>query len=496
MSNQGRAGSSAGSWLLIGGIGVVLSIAAGTLLLFQGDDLPSDAEVSGLVTPAPTPAPAPAPAPTPAPTPTPTEVPAPTPSDDADATADAGDDEVVPKDAPEVAETEAPDDEAPSIDEVRLDQDGVAVVAGRAEPGAQVDVIVDGEVVASTAADSTGSFAAIGVVEPSDQARVLSLSAGEDEEAVVSKDEVIIAPIPAAPLALAQEQAEDTTGNVVASEAEEGVLTIEKIGEAFSEEAPEQEPETETEQSEPAAPEQEQENEIARSEPAAPAQADTSDTSDAPARTEPESEGENVVVEAPQPQAQPEVAEVAPAAEPEAAPQIALLKSTEEGVELLGTAPTPPRQIQLDTIGYSDGGVVQLAGRASVEAVEVRVYLNNRSIARLPVDSTGSWRGDLPGVDAGVYTLRVDALDEGGSVTSRLETPFKREAPEVLAAATSGSLGPVSAVTVQTGDTLWAIARDRYGEGVLYVRVFEANRASIRDPDLIYPGQVFDLPDN
>ncbi len=50
-------------------------------------------------------------------------------------------------------------------------------------------------------------------------------------------------------------------------------------------------------------------------------------------------------------------------------------------------------------------------------------------------------------------------------------------------------------VTVQTGDTLWAISRDRYGDGLLYVRVFEANRESIKNPDLIYPGQVFTIPE-
>ena len=49
-------------------------------------------------------------------------------------------------------------------------------------------------------------------------------------------------------------------------------------------------------------------------------------------------------------------------------------------------------------------------------------------------------------------------------------------------------------MTVQRGDTLWAISQDRYGSGFLYVRVFEANRDSIRDPDLIYPGQVFSVP--
>lgn len=50
-------------------------------------------------------------------------------------------------------------------------------------------------------------------------------------------------------------------------------------------------------------------------------------------------------------------------------------------------------------------------------------------------------------------------------------------------------------VTVQPGFTLWAIARENYGDGFAYVRVYEANRAQIRDPDLIYPGQVFTVPE-
>jgi nucleoid-associated protein YgaU len=53
----------------------------------------------------------------------------------------------------------------------------------------------------------------------------------------------------------------------------------------------------------------------------------------------------------------------------------------------------------------------------------------------------------------------------------------------------------ISAITVQPGSTLWAISRERYGQGILYVEVFEANRDKIRDPDLIYPGQVFALPE-
>ena len=49
--------------------------------------------------------------------------------------------------------------------------------------------------------------------------------------------------------------------------------------------------------------------------------------------------------------------------------------------------------------------------------------------------------------------------------------------------------------TVQPGSTLWAIAKESYGEGIEYFKVFEANKERIRDPDLIYPGQVFEIPD-
>jgi len=49
--------------------------------------------------------------------------------------------------------------------------------------------------------------------------------------------------------------------------------------------------------------------------------------------------------------------------------------------------------------------------------------------------------------------------------------------------------------TVQPGSTLWAIAKESYGAGIEYFKVFDANKERIRDPDLIYPGQVFEIPD-
>lgn len=217
---------------------------------------------------------------------------------------------------------------------------------------------------------------------------------------------------------------------------------------------------------------------------------------------------DEVILAAPPPPAPPEQrvppqvsgVEIAAASPPsEAAGQaptpVALL-STEQGVELVQPAgpPLSPGAVAIDAITYDTAGDVALSGRGSADA-QVRIYLDNRSVATATVPQHGRWRADLPQIDAGTYTLRVDQMDAGGDVTARAESPFLRESPDKLAAVVRDADTPVSVVTVQPGHTLWALARDRYGDGFAYVKVFEANRSQIRDADLIYPGQVFDLPD-
>lgn len=257
-------------------------------------------------------------------------------------------------------------------------------------------------------------------------------------------------------------------------------------------------------------------------------------------------------------------------AEPQA-PTIIL--ADDEGVRVLqpGGDEPPLAVVALDTISYDETGDVQLGGRAA-GAGFVRVYVDNAPVATSPVLDNGFWSSDLPEIDTGVYTLRIDEIGADGNVTSRVETPFKREEPARLAelmglapageedssanaggsetneeetpqdlqVATSGidvNISAQSAVqtpgaselsknlpnavsgdqnidlastdlpdagsqpivfkvkTVQPGATLWAIAEERYGDGTQFFKVFEANRDTIRDPNLIYPGQVFNVPD-
>ena len=188
-------------------------------------------------------------------------------------------------------------------------------------------------------------------------------------------------------------------------------------------------------------------------------------------------------------------------AEPAQQQQTVLL-SNESGVTVLQTpiaadaAPELMSVVAIDAITYSDTGEVQLAGRGTGRGY-VRIYLDNAPITTSRIAADGGWRTDLPAVDTGVYTLRVDEVSDDGRVISRVETPFKREDEALVAevGAEAKSASRIRAVTVQPGNTLWAISREHYGQGIFYVRVFEANADRIRDPDLIYPGQVFTVPE-
>lgn len=413
--------------------------------------------------------------------------------------------EAPPAEAPAV-ETEAAAAEPvatglPKIDTWRVSSDGEAVVAGLAVPSALVEVLVDGETAAAGEAGASGEFAILFTLAPNDQPSLMWLTmTPEGGKKIVSPEMVALAPIAGPEVALAQPEAAPAVE--VAPEAAE-----------LAETAP-------------------------SAEPVAPDGPVAVDVATAPA---------------------------------------ALLLTDEGPVVLQDSAPADPvlsSNVMIDTIAYSPKGEVQVGGHGMPNS-QIRLYLNNSEKANLTVPDDGRWLATLEEAPPGIYTLRADQLDASGKVTSRFETPFKRETLEALAAvagqtavapepqpkaeaeavaepapestapndnaegevaaadatepsaaaepeaavalpeATANATAPVEGdaaaaeeqvaaasiaprpvtVTVQPGFTLWGIAQERYGSGVLYVQVFEANRDKIKDPDLIYPGQVFAVPE-
>ncbi|MEX0349948.1 MAG: LysM peptidoglycan-binding domain-containing protein [Paracoccaceae bacterium] len=352
-----------------------------------------------------------------------------------------------------------PDLDAPELDVIRIETDGLATVAGRAEPGSQVQVLVDGNEVHSFEVDQSGQFATLFPIAPDAAPRTLTLRSEQGERSVLS-DDFLIAAVPGNEPEPEENDAPPSQDQ--AGESSTVPEAADTIADATGDTTPEPDTEANTMQAEATEGDTKQ-----------PAPAETTESGTA------------------QPEASTDTAEAPPA----------ILRSDEEGVELVQSPQAQPdaegQGLQLDTIGYTDQGQVDLTGRA-LPGATVRVYLNNQVLRDLTTDESGRWRGEFAGIDPGTYTLRLDALDEAGDVIDRLETPFRREAPEQLIASDTNvatQAATVRAITVQQGDTLWAISRDRYGDGVFYVKVFDANRASIRDPDLIYPGQIFNLPE-
>ena len=360
--------------------------------------------------------------------------------------------EATPETTPEAAAV-AP----PRFDVVRVAPDGNALVAGQGAPGAQVVVRVDQDEVARADSDPRGRFVALFDLAPSPQPRVVSLLMRlADGSEVVSEETVILAPTPEAvpapePAPLVTAEAEPRLPGAEAPAPETAAPeTAEPAG-------PETAPEADTS---PAAAE--------TAAPAAPVPADTAPAPDA----------------------------TAPAAEPRAP---TVLLADDSGVRVLQGpgAQAPGEGVVIDAVSYSASGAVVLSGRGQGGAL-LRLYLDNAALGSAQIGADGRWQAEFAGIEPGVYTLRADQLDAEGRVTARYETPFKREAAEELARAAQPAdqdetVG-VSVVLVQPGFTLWGIAKRTYGEGVLYVKVYEANREKIRDPDLIYPGQVFEIP--
>lgn len=411
-----------------------------------------------------------------------------------------------------VAEETEPAEEAdtqatvPVFDVVRIDAEGNALVAGLADPGT-LEVLLEGEIITETPVDGSGKFAALFTVAPSDLPRVMTLRAtSENDQTTLSEQSVIVEPF-ALPVVVAEAGAES------ADQVEETA--------------------TETEAGE---------TEVA------------SETAEPAATEETETAARTVIAD-------------------------------EEGIRVLPGA-TAPSSVRIDTISYGSAGEVLIAGQGTTAGATARLYVNNEALVTAEIAEDFTWETVLPDVESGLYVLRVDQIAADGSVTSRAQIPFQREAvADILAAQADVAAAPVEAadeevaedvteaaetteeivvaateteelpvtnavapetqegteqadvteitsedviavatqevaeeiteepaaepvaseteptparpqvVTVQPGFTLWGIASETYGDGFLYVQLYEANKDQIRDPDLIYPGQIFELPE-
>src|SRR5258707_4166532 len=185
--------------------------------------------------------------------------------------------------------------------------------------------------------------------------------------------------------------------------------------------------------------------------------------------------------------------------------------------------------VVVEAVEIEPGGKFHVSGRAGSGAA-VRLYLNDSFIAPVTAGADGRFAITInEGVAPGSYRVRLDEVESNsGAVRARAEVPFnvpdtvvtgsvpaqatasKRpdiaaaQQPQLAAAAATvlpdgGSpsavvVPKIATTTVSRGDSLWRISRLTYGAGTRYAVIYKANREQIRNPNLIYPGQIFVLP--
>ena len=400
----------------------------------------------------------------------------------------------------------------PAFDLMRVEPDGSAVVAGRSEAGAIIALLANGEVIGRGIANAAGEFAIVldQPLKPGAHAVTLEtrdaegkvLSESQQSMAVAvpedpSKGEVLVMlNEPGAPSQILQKPQQVADAGT-AGDSQPAPQQVADAGAPAVLDAP-----ADTQGGTATA-----ETDTAASQDAAAAGQQTDAAAQTQAQAEPQATGDNA------PAAEQQVAAAPQAVDTSTAPA-----SSDQPAATGGNAPS-------DTVPAADAATPTV----TVEAVEtedekvfvagsgepnsdVRVYLDNQLVGEAKTDAKGRWLLETQGeVKPGEVSVRADQVTTGdGAVTARAEVTFEKSAEEAVilrpvalsgeAGAGSGASGDagtrqIPSVIIRTGDNLWTISQRRYGEGVRYTTIYQANKDQIRNPDLIYPGQVFMIPE-
>jgi nucleoid-associated protein YgaU len=185
--------------------------------------------------------------------------------------------------------------------------------------------------------------------------------------------------------------------------------------------------------------------------------------------------------------------------------------------------PGAPSAVVVEAVEVDAAGKFYVSGQAKPNS-PVRLYLNEALVASVTSGADGRFAVTInEGVKPGSYRVRLDETEaNSGKVTARAEVPFnvpdkvvtgsvadaskRAEAgggPQLAAAGNTAVPGgsssavvvpKIATTTVSKGDSLWRLSQFNLGAGTRYAVIYKANKEQIRNPNLIYPGQIFVMP--
>ncbi len=156
-------------------------------------------------------------------------------------------------------------------------------------------------------------------------------------------------------------------------------------------------------------------------------------------------------------------------------PALAVARLPDGGARLMAGPGGDAGPLSVDLVDRDEDGVF-LGGRTQAGAL-VQLYVDNAFLGRAKADAQGGWR--LAAKSAQGRTLRADLVDDKGKVLARLEVPL------------TDAVAAPDSVAVQPGQSQWTIARRLDGERAGSTTVYRPDRGNFRDPEKVYPGQVF-----
>lgn len=464
--------------------------------------------------------------------------------------------ETEPAEAQPTDPAKAEADVKPGLDTVRVESDGQAVVAGRAQPGAEIALKLGGEVIGKGVANTDGSWVVVPDNPLPKGAHEIVIEQKSADSAPVTLEQSIAVAIP-----------EKAGQQAMVALTEPGTAT--KVLQAGDNEL-----EASADTAQPP-------QDVASADTAQPA----IETTEPAAQAEQPAGGNETVAKTQEPATTTEPAQ-----------------TTEPTVKVAENV-----RLRLDAVDYNDKGDIIFSGRGK-PGTAIRLYVDNKDVGDAVADSAGKW--SFAGTDIikpGTHTLRADQIDKTGKVMARIELPFQREdaaavaalktppAPETETAqadqpqpsaakpATQAEAEPqrptesqpaetraaetqqpetqkaeseqpktvtpepqpqaqtevaksepeasgpppeqpvaqdkqeevttavvaaaeqaakttdtdqprTGKVVIQPGNNLWKLSRIIYGRGKSYTVIYQANKEQIRNPSRIYPGQIFAIP--
>ena len=144
--------------------------------------------------------------------------------------------------------------------------------------------------------------------------------------------------------------------------------------------------------------------------------------------------------------------------------------------------------ITLDFLSYSPSGLIILSGR-TISNTEIEIFKSAEPLGKTKSNENGAWKFIIKRNDYSNEEISIKTKINGEILMltydqAEIQKRFQKTNFEFYD----------DRIIVQKGNSLWRIARKTLGGGVFYTEIYNNNLTKIKNPNLIYPGQVFNIP--